>query len=263
MPDTDNLSPPSRRLLMREPRGLLDIPALLMAAPFLARAPRGDKHAVMVLPGFSADDQSTAAIRQFLRYLNYDVHGWAQGRNIKGSGEYDKALSQRLQKLFERRNAPVSLIGWSRGGILARELARNHPDLVRLVITLGSPFQNPLANNVGAIWRWFNGGETPLVMTNTAQLNEEQRLRLERMRQPLPMPATAIYTRADGVVAWRSCLEADSDITENVEVRTTHTGLGFHAPALWVIADRLARPADSWRPFRAPALLRSFYPRAH
>ena len=111
MPDSDNITPPSRRLLMRESRGLLDIPALLMAAPFLAQAPRGDKHTVMVLPGFSADDRSTAAIRQFLRYLKYDVHGWAQGRNLKGAHHYDEALSQRLEKLFERRNRSVFEIG--------------------------------------------------------------------------------------------------------------------------------------------------------
>jgi pimeloyl-ACP methyl ester carboxylesterase len=120
----------------------------------------------------------------------------------------------------------VSLVGWSRGGIIAREVARQIPDAVCMVITLGSPFAAPGASNVRTIWKLLTGQkyEPP---------NPE---RVSRLAKPIPVPSTSIYTRADGVGAWRACLEEDGGQREKVEVNATHIGLGFHMPALWVIA---------------------------
>jgi len=249
--DEQTVEPPSLALLAAEGRGFLDIPALLaVAAPLLATAPRGQRHPVMVLPGLGADDRSTLAIRSFLEFLGYQVHGWGRGRNVRAPDADLSAVAARVIELEKQGGSKVSLVGWSRGGIIAREVARQIPPAVRMVITLGSPFAAPGASNVRAIWRLLTGQkyEPP-----TAE-------RISRLAQPIPVPTTSIYTRTDGVVAWRACLEQEGGERENVEVNTTHIGLGFHAPALWVIADRLAQPTGSWKPFRPPPQVAIWFP---
>jgi pimeloyl-ACP methyl ester carboxylesterase len=244
----EEIEPPSRALLAIEGRGLLDIPALLAAAPFLATAPRGQRHGVIVLPGLGADDRSTVAIRRFLASLGYDVHGWNRGRNIRRAAADLPAIIQQVARLRSATALPVSLVGWSRGGIMAREVARQIPADVRMVITLGSPFAAPTASNVG----------TRLLTGEKAAPRPEW---MRALARPIPVPATSIYTRSDGVVAWKACLEPEGMQSENVEVRTTHLGLGFHPPALWVIADRLAQPFGTWLPFRPGPLVAPFFPR--
>ena len=155
------VKPPSAILLALEPRGLLSFPALLAAAPFLAAAPRGPRHAVIVLPGLGADDRSTVVIRRFLSYLGYEVHGWKRGRNIRPPGADLPAMVAQILALYAATGSPVSLVGWSRGGIIAREAARQVPHAVRLVITLGSPFAAPHASNVGFVWRRATGLDFP------------------------------------------------------------------------------------------------------
>jgi pimeloyl-ACP methyl ester carboxylesterase len=244
------IKPPPRRLLLLEPRGLADIPALLAAAPFLLTAPRGHKHGVIVLPGFGADDRSTLLLRRYLSLLGYDAHGWGRGRNVRRPGEDLPAVLAQIKGLAAKHRMPVTLIGWSRGGIMAREIARMIPESVRMVITLGSPFADASANNIQPLWKMLTGEEAP---------SSPDRLR--QIAQPIPVPATAIYTRADGVVAWQACLEKESAIAENIEVRSTHIGLGFHAPAFWAIADRLAQKPGTWKHFRPSGIVTPFFPR--
>jgi pimeloyl-ACP methyl ester carboxylesterase len=132
---------PSAALLLTEPfRGLADHAALVLATPFLAVAPRGDGHGVLVLPGLLASDSSTIPLRAFLRHLGYDVRGWDLGRNHGPTEVILAGLPQALLDHAERTGRPVSVIGWSLGGVYARELARQYPKQVRQVITLGSPF---------------------------------------------------------------------------------------------------------------------------
>lgn len=246
----DAIKPPSRRLLLLEPRGLADIPALFAAAPFLLTAKRGRKHGVVVLPGFGADDTSTILIRRYLTLLGYDAHGWKRGRNMRRPGEDLPAVIEQIKELHAKHKLPVTLIGWSRGGIMAREIARQIPDHVRMVITLGSPFADATANNVGAIWKLLTGEDVPR--------NPD---RMRQLAEPIPVPATAIYTKSDGVVAWRACLEKEGPRAENIEVRSTHIGLGFHAPALWAIANRLALPQGTWTKFKPGGVVAPFFPR--
>lgn len=245
----DPLPPPGRHLLLLEPRGLLDIPALIASAPFLLRARRGKRHGVIVLPGFGADDGSTALLRRYLSMLGYDAQGWKRGFNVRKPGADMDAVIGQIRQLKALHHLPVSLIGWSRGGIMAREIARKVPDDIRLVITLGSPFADASANNVGAMWTLLTGEKAP-----------RDPARLKALAEPIPAPATAIYTRADGVVAWQACLEKPGPRSENIEVRSTHIGLGFHAPAFWAIADRLAQPFDQWTPFKPTGLVSALFP---
>jgi pimeloyl-ACP methyl ester carboxylesterase len=207
---------------------------------------------VLVLPGLGADDRSTIAIRGFLERLGYQVYGWGRRRNVRAPDADVSTVAAQVAKLREDSGLKVSLIGWSRGGIIAREVARQVPNNVRMVITLGSPFAAPGASNVRIIWKLLTG----------QKYEPPTPERVSRLAQPISVPATSIYVRADGVVAWRACLEQEGGERENVEVNTIHIGLGFHAPALWVIADRLAQPRGIWKPFHPGPMMAPWLPRS-
>jgi pimeloyl-ACP methyl ester carboxylesterase len=236
------IAPPARHLLLLEGRALLELAALLPAYPFLRRAPHGDAHPVLLFPGFMATDFSTRALRRFLRGLGYRAHGWNLGRNLGPSTELAVRMAERLQDLRTRYGQPVSLIGWSLGGIYARELARRFTSDVRQVITLASPFRDVEATNVPAVLR---------ELARRRQMPNESDYR-RVLHAPLPVPTTAIYSRTDGIAAWRSCRVEEGPTSQSIEVASSHLGIGHHPVALLVIADRLAQPADAWRRFVPP-----------
>jgi pimeloyl-ACP methyl ester carboxylesterase len=238
---SEPLSPPSPLLLALEGRAWFELAALVPALPALAGAPRGDGHPVLVLPGYLADDNSTRALRWFLRDRGYYAHAWRLGRNNGPTDETVAGLVERLRALRERHGRTVSLVGWSLGGIYARELARGFPDLVRTVITLASPFRDPSASNVARLAR-LGFGPRP---------TGEPRVPLDRLRAPLAVPTTAFYSETDGIVAWQSCRVDAGPLAENLAVRSSHCGMGHHPTVLLAIADRLAQPEGSWRPFVA------------
>jgi len=210
----------------------------------LRRLPRGDGHSVLVLPGFGASDRSTRPLRAFLKGRGYDAHGWSLGRNVGPREGQRAALAQQLTSLHNKSKRKVSLIGWSLGGIYAREIAKRMPESVRLVITLGSPFANPGATAVRRIYEALRG--EPMAGARD----------VARLRAPPPVPSTAIFSKSDGVVAWQSCLEPDAPQTENIEVDGSHVGLGVNPVALYVIADRLAQGEATWAPFDRKGRLR-------
>jgi len=229
----ERLSPPSIWLLALEGRAWLELAGILPGLPLLARTPRGDGHPVLVLPGFLASDVSTRPLRAFLRSRGYHVHGWRLGWNVGATPDLIVGMAARLHALHKRHGRAVSLVGWSLGGIYARELARRFPPEVRQVITLASPFRDPSATTVARLM-----GGPPRGPRERANLGA-----------PLPVPATSILSRSDGIVAWRSCLEDAGARRENVVVESSHCGMGHHVAALAVIADRLAQPEGSWTPF--------------
>jgi pimeloyl-ACP methyl ester carboxylesterase len=195
-------------LALEAPRALLEASTLPAALPGLARAPRGDGHPVLVLPGFLASDVSPRPLRAFLRERGFTAHGWGLGRNRGPDGGVLGVLRRKLDELSDGRR--VSLVGWSLGGVFARELAKAAPERVRAVITLASPFGD---------------------------------------REPPGAPCTAIYTRSDGIVDWQTCRERPAAHTENIEVVASHCGIGAHPLAWFAIADRLAQPDGAWKPF--------------
>ena len=222
--------------------------------PTIRCLPHGDGHPVIVFPGFTAGDRSTAPLRKVLRELGYRTYGWGSGVNIGPTTAILTGLVRRLDRAYRRDERPATLIGWSLGGIYARELARAYPSRVRSVVTLGSPIQMTGADRSGASRMW----ET------MQQYHERGFARPERdARKPaLAMPSTSIYSRTDGVVDWRASLIERTDRSENIRVIGSHVGLGFNSAVAYAVADRLAQPAGQWQHFRAPWYLRGAFPPA-
>jgi pimeloyl-ACP methyl ester carboxylesterase len=244
----DPSAAPSKFLLALEARAFFELGAYVAAWPLYNLAAKGDGHPVMTLPGLAADDPSTYALRSFLRGRDYRAHGWHVGRNT-GKVELLEPLLERLHKLNSRYGRPVSLIGWSAGGLFARELAKQAPKAVRQVITLGSPFTgHPRASNARRVYEWLSGKK------------DDDPALSERLRGTPPVPTTCIFTRTDGVVPWQRCVEVPGDRVENIEVEGSHSGLGHNPVVLFAIADRLAQEEGQWTPFDRRGFRSLFYP---
>jgi dienelactone hydrolase len=239
-PPSDRLRPPGLGLLLAEARGIFEFNASLLLSPLLMRAPRGDGHPVLLLPGFLASDLSMAPLRRYLRELGYDAHACRMGRNLGGVARMRAALRDRLAEIHAATGRKVSIVGWSLGGVYARDLALQAPDMVRYVVTLGSPFANDVrATNATRLYEALSG--------EGADDNPALRVAIAG---DLPVPTTSIYSRADGIVNWRTCLLRASDTSENIEVHlASHIGLGVNPAVLWAVADRLAQAEGEFRQF--------------
>lgn len=236
--------------LMEGQRALLESLTLRPAAPLLRRAPSGDGHPVLVLPGFMADDRSTRVLRGYLRRLGYHAHPWRLGRNLGVRGGLRERLQDRVAEIFERHGRELSLVGWSLGGIYAREIAKGRPQVVRQVVTLGSPFADAgRPSNASWLYERLTGSRRA----------EERDAMAERLRAPPDVPTTSIFTKTDGVVHWTACLEPEADHTENIEVPGSHCGLGLNPLVLLAVADRLSQPHGGWQPFERTGWRRYLY----
>ena len=246
--NADQANPPSKYLLLSEVRAGYELATFFAAVPWLRTLPRGDGHPVLVIPGLAAADDSTRALRGFLRDQGYAAHGWKLGRNNGlQPGSEDRQL-ERLQQIRQRYGRKVSLIGWSLGGIFARELAKRSPDDVRQIITLGSPLRgNPKASNAWQLYEALSGHTV-----------EEVRARVNS--EPPSVPMTAIFSRTDGIVAWQCSMQANGAKSESVEVQGSHCGLAHLPAAVYVITDRLAQAEGIWKPFDRSGLRSLVYP---
>lgn len=249
--DAPGSGAPARWLYLTDPpRASLEFGLLMATLPLSRLLPTGDGHPVLVLPGLLADDTSTWTLRRILRNLGYRVHGWRLGRNLGPTAAAVTGMADRLRDLYARYDTPVSLIGWSLGGIYARDLARRTPAVVREVITLGSPIrlEEHSQSRAGVVYNRF------------AHLHVVRYdLPLEHGVGALPVPATSIYSRYDGILARQACLDLTSPRAENIAVMSSHFGLGHHPAVIWAVADRLAQAPGQWAPFVAPPLLRALY----
>lgn len=222
--------PPSTRTALGELGSVLGGARLVGALPRLASAPRGDGHLVVDIPGWKAPELSGAPLRGYLRRLGYDARGWGFGTNTGDPRRDVERLSASVLELVEAKGQPASLVGWSLGGVIAREVARRHPDAVRRVITYGTPVTGgPSHTTVARAYRRGADSDGHLVA---------QRL---DATAPIPVPLTIMFSRRDGIVSWQACLDHSSPSAEHVEVSSTHIGMGID-PDVWaVVADRLAR----------------------
>ena len=231
------LRPPSRTLMLLEGRAIHELGAFIGAVPLLSLAPRGDGHPVLVLPGLIASDVSTRPLCAFLRNHGYAVSGWKQGRKLGLRPGVQRAMMDHLEELNETHGRKVSLVGWSLGGLYARQLAKMMPQRVRGVITLGSPFAGPPKSTHA--WRVYE-------MASGRRANEEDRRFGGALAEPPPVPTTAIFSRTDGICAWQGCMERTSAKSESIEVESRHCGMGHHPAVVYAVADRLAQPEGQW-----------------
>lgn len=234
-------------------RELLAIPETAMfpasALTAAVAAPKGPPRPVLVLPGFIGSDQSTLLLRAFLWSIGHRPHGWGIGRNIGPANHVVSGLDRLLVRLSDQYREPIDIVGWSLGGVFGRMLAMNRPELVRQVISLGSPITldreqsnvSTLFELMGSIWRF----------SSTPRFLDVDRI---------PVPSSTIWTRTDGVVPGLTCRQTPRPEAEVIEVRGSHCGLVTNGAVLTVVADRLAQPLGSWAPFKIPAGMGALYP---
>ncbi len=188
--DEKKLRAPGLFWMLAEARSLFELNSSLLLSPLLLRAPKGDGHPVLTLPGFLASDLSMAPMRRYLKELGYDAYAWNMGRNLGGLSSLRGSLRDLLKRIHETTGRKVSIVGWSLGEIR------------------------------------------------------------EAIAGDLPVPATSIYSRTDGIVNHQTCLLRPSETAENIEVYlASHVGLGVNPAALWAVADRLAQAEGEFRQF--------------
>ena len=209
------------------------------------RTPKGDGHSVILFPGLGSNGTALLPLLKYCRSLGYDALDWGRGVNTGPSGDIDlwlEDLSHDVLNLIGDDGRYATLVGWSLGGLYARELGKKMSSRVRQVITMGTPF-NGTAQNTNVGWLY--------TLLNRSASAPDRRL-LSRLRTPPPVPTTSIYSRGDGVVAWQACLHQRSPgLVEDVEVTGSHIGMGWNRDVHAVVADRLMQKPGKWRPYRA------------
>ncbi|MBE7418122.1 MAG: alpha/beta hydrolase [Ideonella sp.] len=235
--------------MLMEARAPWELAALVAASPWLGRLPDGDGHPVLVFPGLAASDFSTVLLRRFLRQRGHWVHGWKQGFNFGPRHGVLNATRQRLRLLAERHACKLSLVGWSLGGVYARELAKEMPDLVRCVVTLGSPFAgHPRGTNAWRVYELLSG-----------QSVQDDPALHQQLRSAPPVPTTSILSRTDGVVGWQCSVNELLPHTENIEIPASHVGMAMNPLALYALADRLRQDPSRWQRFDTNGARRWFF----
>lgn len=239
--------PPPLRFLAMEVRAVVELAGLAVRYRTLSAAQRGDGHPVLVLPGLMSSDLASLPMRRFLTRRGYAAYGWGFGMNLGLRGTLESDLAHLLRAIAERHGRKVSLVGISLGGIYARQLAKVFPHWVRSVVTLGSPFAGSPRSTRG--WRVYEWACGRAVDTYDDHMGGP-------LCVPPPVPTTAIYSRTDGICAWQCCVEPSGPLSESVEVTGSHIGLPHNLQVLRVLADRLAQPEGTFRPYRpaTPAL---------
>jgi len=218
---TGRVPRPSYAALLRELRSLA---AYHPAPPDVSDIPPGRGHVVLVVPAFLTSDFVSMPLRSFLARCGYRAYGWNLGINWGPTPRILAGLRRRVDELSEIEGGPISLIGVSLGGVLSRDVVYDRPDKVRRVITLVSPYRLPTASAIAPLFR-------------LCSLSHDSALNLDRLATPLPVPARAILTHDDGIVAWQSCGEADA-----IAVDGQHLTICRNPQALRALAENLADP---------------------
>ena len=203
--------------------------------------PAGDGHAVVLFPGLASDRHAVGPLKGFCTGLGYAAHDWGRGFNTGPQGDPDRwldGLADHVDAITSNRRGAISLVGWSLGGIYAREVAKRLGGRVRQVVTIGTPFAGAShQTRAGLVYRVLNGRRPVL----------DAAMR-KALRTAPDVPTTSIYSRSDGVVAWQACIQPGEQAhTQNIEVSGSHCGLGWNAEVFGILADRLSQPERAWQ----------------
>ena len=214
--------------LATEARAGWDLTRLVLATPALLRQPKGNGRTVMTVPGFGTNDVVLAPLQSYLRYLDHRPVGWGLGVNTGDDvPALVELLGERVLDVFADVGKPIDMVGWSLGGYLAREVARDHPHAVRRIVTMGSPIIGGPKYTVSA----------ELFRRRGVDVDEIEQAIIERDDVPLRTPVTAMWSKNDGVVAYEACIDRVNPTTENIEVSSAHIGFGVD-PEVWKITAR-------------------------
>lgn len=246
MPHASSLSPviarPSLTLLGTEPwRAAFEYLSHTMTKTL--PLPHADGHPVVIFPGLGTDGKAVAPMRKHCAALGYHAFDWGRGFNTGPGGDVQAWLSElanHTHDLLAPFDQSATLIGWSLGGLYAREVAKLLGSQVRQVITIGTPF-NAAADhtNVGWAFRILSGAKATFDPALTT-----------RLRTPPAVPTTSIFSRSDGVVAWQTCTHHEPCTrVEDIEVRGSHIGMGWNPEVLNIVADRLGQRPGRWTPY--------------
>ena len=223
--------------MMFDGRSGLEFMSTMMSGPILLSAPRGDGHSVIIVPGFRQAASQLMPLQCYLDSLGYDTHTFIEGGGA-ANRETVSQLAERAEDLSNKGASPVSLIGWSLGGLIARAVAVERPRCVRQVITLSSPFAGDPSDN-SLVRMHDRMSSVPLV-----EVSEDIKA---LARGPLPVPTSAIYSRSDGLLPWKHCINDASAVNaENIEVISSHGGVGMHPVVMLVVANRLRQSPEVW-----------------
>lgn len=230
---------PNVLLTLLEGRSIFELGWFYSLLPLLNRLPKGDGHPVIVFPGFLAGERSTRPMRKFLKKLGYKTYDWGLGRNIRFNEDREALMHNLIESTYKKHGQKISLIGWSLGGVFVREMAKKYPDYIRQVVSLGSPISNPRkSSNALTLFEAINGNPTPKTQE-----------RMKTLHNALPVPATSVYTKTDGVVHWQGSIQDEAPQTENIEVPASHIGLGVNPLVMYILADRLSQKDGQWKQF--------------
>lgn len=218
---------------------------LALTTPLRYIVPKGDGHPVLVLPGLGAADGSTHFLRNFLDGIGYTSQPWNLGRNFGPRDGMDVMLENLISRIeeisLEHGGQQISIIGWSLGGIYGREIAKLRPDLVRQVMTLGTPFKSATkGTNAGFLYEFLS--------KDKSHLDPDI---IKKIAEVPPVPFTSIYSKTDGVVHWLCSIEEHGPYSENIEIPgASHMGLGHNPITLFVIANRLTKTRENWSHYK-------------
>jgi len=232
-----------------EGRWVMEMASHYGSRRWLRKLPKGDGHTVIVFPGFMTSEFSTRQMRNLLKDLGYDVRDWGMGRNLRFNSDVEQEMRTMVAKTAKEVGAKVSLVGWSLGGVFAREIARAMPENVRTVVTLGSPITGARhAALARPVFEFLNGKPDP-----------ELESRIDEMHVAPPVPTTAVYSKTDGIVHWHGALQEEGDQAENIRVPASHLGMGTNPLVMNILADRLSQPKDEWKKFSMRGLRKFVY----
>ncbi|NKI94625.1 alpha/beta fold hydrolase [Rhizobacter sp. SG703] len=250
-PSTDTCSPsaalgpapisrPALGLLVSEPwRAALELASHRLGRGFSTVQRKGDGHPVVIFPGLAADGSAVATLREHCTALGYTAFDWGRGLNVGPRGDVDAwmaDLADHVRALLERHEGRATLVGWSLGGLYARELGKLLAPQVRRVITIGTPFNAEADHShVGWLYRLLNGAPARLDAAMS-----------RRLRTPPPVPTASIYSRNDGIVAWQTCIhgaqEHATGLVRDLEVDSSHIGMVWNPRVLNAVGELLALP---------------------
>jgi len=220
--DRYGLKVPAKAMRLLETRALLEGASILPAAPWLMAQPRGDGRQVMVIPGYLFGDRSTWPLRRFLNYLGYEALPWQLGQN-RGRPEHDSERVVKHLADMRREGRPITLIGWSLGGVIARLVARHEPDSVREVITLGTPIEGGPK---------YTAAAERFARAAGIDLDDFERHVHAVNSEGVEPPMTVIYSRSDGIVNWRAAIDRYNDHARHIRLPVSHVGMGVN-PLIW------------------------------